>query len=60
MVGDSAPDVAVARAVGVPVIVMDYGYTPTPPHELGADAVSGDFRQVPALVEKLLRRGRLS
>lgn len=56
MVGDSMPDVAVARAVGVPVIVMSYGYTPTPTHELGADAVTGDFRQVPGLVEALLDR----
>jgi phosphoglycolate phosphatase len=59
MVGDSAPDVAVARAVGIPVIVMDYGYTPVPPGELGADAVTGDFREVPTLVEALLRRGPL-
>jgi phosphoglycolate phosphatase len=57
MVGDSAPDVAVARAVGVPVIVMNYGYTPIPPDELGGDAVTGDFRDVPALVERLLAEG---
>jgi len=54
MVGDSATDVSVARAVGIPVIVMSYGYTPTPAHELGADAVTGDFTQVPALVDRLL------
>jgi phosphoglycolate phosphatase len=59
MVGDSAPDVAVARAVGIPVIVMNYGYTPVPPEQLGADAVTGDFRQVPALVDRLLGRGPL-
>jgi phosphoglycolate phosphatase len=55
MVGDSATDVAVARAVRVPVIVMTYGYTPVPAAELGADAVTGDFTQVPTLVERLLR-----
>ena len=60
MVGDSATDVAVARAVGIPVIVMSYGYTPVPAHELGADAVTEDFTQVPALVARLLdlRDGR--
>jgi phosphoglycolate phosphatase len=55
MVGDSATDVAAARAVGVPVIVMSYGYTPVPPHELGGDAVTEDFRDVPALADRLLR-----
>jgi phosphoglycolate phosphatase len=58
MVGDSATDVAVARAVGIPVIVMNYGYTPIPPDELGADAVTGDFTLVPALVDRLLREAR--
>jgi hypothetical protein len=48
---------AVARAAGVPVIVMNYGYTPIPPDELGGDAVTGDFRDVPALVERLLAEG---
>ena len=56
MVGDSATDVAVARAVGVPVIVMSYGYTPTPAHELGADVVTGNFRDVPHLAETLMQR----
>jgi hypothetical protein len=44
----------------VPVIVMNYGYTPIPPHELGADAVTGDFTKVPALVDRLLRETRRS
>ena len=48
------PDVAVARAVGVPVIVMSYGYTPVAPHDLGADAVTGDFRDIPELIDRLL------
>jgi len=54
MVGDSATDVKVARAAGVPVIVMSYGYTPMPARELGADAVSDDFAEVPDLVRRLL------
>jgi len=55
MIGDSATDVATARAANVPVILVDYGYTPEPAASLGADAVTGDFSEVPALVERLLR-----
>jgi phosphoglycolate phosphatase len=55
MIGDSATDVATARAASVPVILVDYGYTPEPAAELGADAVTGDFADIPALVERLLR-----
>ncbi|MBV9694170.1 MAG: HAD-IA family hydrolase, partial [Alphaproteobacteria bacterium] len=32
MIGDSATDVATARAAGVPVILVSYGYTPEPAH----------------------------
>ena len=53
MIGDSATDVATARAANAPVIVVSYGYTPTPAHELGADAVTDDFAQIPALIERL-------
>lgn len=54
MVGDSATDVATARAAGVPVILMTYGYCSEPHDALGADAMSNDFREVPELVRKLL------
>lgn len=54
MIGDSATDVKTARAAGVPVIVVDYGYTPVPAAELGGDAVTGDFREIPALARRLL------
>ena len=36
MVGDSITDIATARAAGVPVIAVDFGYTETPVAELGA------------------------
>ena len=55
MVGDSPIDVAAARAAGIPVIAMSYGYTPTPVHQLGADAVADDFAELPELVAKLLK-----
>ncbi len=54
MIGDSITDVNTARAAGVPVIVVDYGYTPEPAHTLGADAVTGDFTEIPALARRLL------
>lgn len=54
MVGDSATDVATARAAGVPVILVSYGYTPEPASALGGDAVTDDFREIPALARRLL------
>ena len=37
MVGDSATDVAAARAAGIPVVAVGGGYTDKPADELGAD-----------------------
>ena len=54
MIGDSATDVATARAARVPVILVTYGYTPVPAAELGGDAVTDDFTEIPALAKKLL------
>lgn len=54
MVGDSATDVAVARAAGVPVIAVSYGYTPVPAHELGADAVTDRFAEIPGIARRLV------
>lgn len=54
MIGDSVTDVATARAAGVPVILVSYGYTPEPASTLGADAVTDDFAEIPALARKLL------
>lgn len=43
MIGDSANDVAVARAAGVPAVVVSYGYTQVPPAELGGDVLIDAF-----------------
>jgi phosphoglycolate phosphatase len=56
MIGDSATDVATARAARVPVILLSYGYTPVPASSLGADAVTDDFRDVPRLAHALLAK----
>lgn len=55
MVGDSAVDVAAARAANIPVIVMSYGYTPVAAHEMGADAVADDFAALPGLIARLMQ-----
>ena len=46
MVGDSVNDVAAARAAGVPVIAVTFGYTLVPAVELGADAVIESFEEL--------------
>jgi phosphoglycolate phosphatase len=53
MVGDSAHDVLAARALGVPCILVSFGYTPVPAHALGADRVIDRFVELPAALESL-------
>ena len=55
MVGDSTTDVLTARAAGVPVVAVDYGYSETPAAELGADRVIGALSELPAAVFGLIR-----
>ena len=54
MVGDSMNDVIPARAAGVPVIGVTFGYTETPPAEFGADALIERFDQLPNAAAELL------
>jgi phosphoglycolate phosphatase len=54
MVGDSITDIAMAKAAGVPVIAVDYGYTQTPVAELGANRVIGALADLPSAVFQLL------
>jgi phosphoglycolate phosphatase len=54
MVGDSMTDVATARAAAIPVIAVDFGYTETPPAELGADRLISHFNALPAAVMELV------
>jgi phosphoglycolate phosphatase len=53
MVGDSRNDVATARAAGVPVVVVSFGYTSVAPHALGADAVIDHFDELLAALAGL-------
>ena len=54
MVGDSATDVKTARAAGIPMIAVDFGYTEIPAALLGADRVISSFEMLPAAVFDLL------
>jgi phosphoglycolate phosphatase len=54
MVGDSDIDIATARAAGVPVVGVDYGYTESPIAELGPDRVISALPDLPAAVFALL------
>lgn len=54
MIGDSITDVQTGHNAGAPVVLLSYGYTPTPARELGADAVVDTFAEVPAAARKLL------
>ena len=54
MVGDSMTDVATAKAAGIPVVAVDFGYTETPPAELGADRLISHFNDLPDAVRTLV------
>jgi phosphoglycolate phosphatase len=54
MVGDSASDAGAARAAGVPLVLVSFGYTDTPARELGADVLIDHFDELPAACRRLL------
>jgi phosphoglycolate phosphatase len=54
MVGDSAIDIDTARAAGIPVVAVDFGYTETPVSLLAPDRVISHFDALPAAVAELL------
>ncbi|WP_417767328.1 HAD family hydrolase [Stappia sp.] len=46
MIGDSRTDIDAARAAGLPVVAVTFGYTDTPVADLGPDAVINHFDQL--------------
>ncbi|MGH6769089.1 MAG: phosphoglycolate phosphatase [Xanthobacteraceae bacterium] len=54
MIGDSMTDIATARAAGIPVVAVDFGYTETPVTALGPDRVVSSFAALPAVVLEVL------
>ncbi len=56
MVGDSRPDVAAARAAGVPIIAVSFGYAGEPLENLQPDLVLHHFDDLRRAVGSLLAR----
>jgi phosphoglycolate phosphatase len=54
MIGDSVTDIQTARAAGLPVIAVDFGYTDKPVTELGPDAVISHFDELYAATRGLM------
>jgi phosphoglycolate phosphatase len=50
MVGDSNTDIRTARAGGIPVIAVDFGYSERPIAEFGPDQTISHFSQLPASI----------
>ena len=50
MIGDSETDIRTARAAGVPVIAVDFGYSERPVSEFGPDRIISHFAQLPAAI----------
>jgi len=53
MIGDSATDINAARAAGIPVVAVDFGYTQVPVTELGPDRVISHFDELAGAIEAL-------
>jgi len=56
MIGDSITDIRTARAAGMPVIAVDFGYTDTPVAELGPDRVISHFGDLFEAVREMVGR----
>jgi len=54
MVGDSAADADAARAAGVPLILVSFGYSETPARDLAPDILIDVFSALPAACARLL------
>lgn len=53
MTGDNKNDVLAARAAGMPVVSVAYGYPRMPLSELGTDIIIDRFDELPAALDKL-------
>ena len=54
MVGDAITDIALARAAGIAVIAVDFGYSETPVAALAPDLIVSSFERLPEAVFALL------
>ena len=52
MVGDSETDIATARAAGIPIVAVDFGYSEIPVDKLTPDRLISHYDElVPAVLE---------
>jgi len=58
MIGDSAVDVDAARAAGVTVAVVPWGYRTQAVEDLGADFVLHDLKTLPSLFDTVTGRAQ--
>ncbi len=54
MIGDSQTDILTARAAGIPVIAVDFGYSERPVSEFGPDRVIGHYAQLPQTIDAVV------
>ena len=57
MVGDSRTDIATAKAAGIPVVAVPFGYTDTPVDELGPDVVVQHYNGMADAIARLVPAG---
>ena len=55
-VGDSATDVGAARNAGLPIVLVSFGFTDTPAHQLGGDVVIDHYDGLLPALRGLVRR----
>jgi len=60
MIGDSVTDIDAARNASIPVVAVDFGYTPVPVRELGPDRVISHYNELAAAVAELTAPVRTS
>lgn len=53
LIGDSETDAKTAKAAGVPLILVSFGYTEIPVAQLGGDALIDRFEDLPAAIARL-------
>lgn len=53
MVGDSLTDIATAKAAGIPVVAVTFGYTDRPVRDLGPDRVIDGYGELPGTVASI-------
>ena len=53
MIGDSRPDIDAAKAAGVPVVAVDFGYTDIPVTDLSPDRVISHYDDLDKAVAEL-------